>query len=1319
MEHFATTRRLVGVIVLLLLLGGGETYAQSLSAEARDRLAPRLRSVATEETQRAALGPLLPTLPGTDTQYGVFVNVENRDVLNTVDVPLTPVASGLATARVTPSQLRTLAQVEGIRRVVPARQYEPLNDVVRGVTGAHSLHTGRLGRRYTGEGVLACVIDSGLDWAHPDFRGSADSTGTRIRALWDQTLSPRSAEKSPEALGYGVEYARSALESALGGSGTSVRSVDTLGHGTQVAATIAGNGQASPARQHGGMAPEADIVAVKTDFSGVGIADGLRYCQRKAESANQPMVVNLSLGTSAGPHDGSSALARVIDGVSGASRSVVAAAGNGGDSNQHATRSLPGNGADSLTVQVPRYAAQDGTANDVAFHLDTWVTGNERPSGAVITPNGHRVPLVSDSAATVRTPEGAVAYAYSRSAQGDWHVEVAAYDASADRSPASGAWMLVMTNESSEAANMHGWLVDTTTGSTLRNGDSQSTITTPATARSALAVGAWTHRPRTPSPGAPSVSQASGGVAAFSSRGPLRGGGQAPDLVAPGQWTVSAQSQDASRSNSRSFLENGYAFYRGTSAAAAATTGAVALLLQEEPSLSGDRITTLLSDQAQSQGDASWTAQGGYGRLDVYGAMARLIGMPVATRDRLAYDDPAPEDRQTVHTLGGSGARALSLRFTPEQSGQADGLFVQTAAGPASGLRDSLRVTLHADADGTPGPQIGEDVKVAPEAFVSRSTNFLSLVETSVILSAGTDYHVVLRVGENGGAISIAGERQSVEGRSLRRQNGGWVSLSADLGLQVSTSFALNLGVPRPTGPESKAIVESSTSPRLSWTEVPTADAYEVQVSSSSDFSPAQTDTFQTEGHTLTLPDRSPSTGYYWRVRAERLEYSGDWSPARSFLYYPSTISVEATRSFTSSGQGGDYRLVALPGRQMRPLERTVEGRAGVDWQAYRDRGQGEKAFASFDGSSAFHFQPGTGFWLRSDRDWQARSSVRSVRLTEDGTYSIPLQDGWNVISNPFDLDVSWHAVEAANGGSLSALWRFVGTFRQTTTFSSARQGEAFYFLNDQNLDALQLPYPAFPGAPSGRSASTEAPPALTLTATQQEVTAQVRVGLHDDASNGRDVYDRVAPPARFSQPSLRLTSPEESTPSRQKHLAAEYRSTDADGHSFSLTLRTAPGVPTTIRAEGMSTLEGQEVVLVDPGAGESYNLRTSGAVTLRSDTETRSLRLLVGSSDYVETKKQTTLPSELQFLPNYPNPFGDQTTLEYVLPEPSSVRLTVYDVLGRQVRVLVSEQQQAGRHTVQWNGRDESGHRMASGVYLARLVVGGTTKVRKMTFVR
>ena len=1318
MEHLATRRRLVGVIVLLLLLGGGETYAQSLSAEARDRLAPRLRSVATEEAQRAALGPLLTSLPGTDAQYGVFVNVEDRDVLKSVDVPLTLVAPGLATARVTPSKLRTLAQVGGVRRIVPARQYEPLNDVVRGVTGAHSLHTGRLGRRYTGEGVLACVIDSGIDWAHPDVRGIRDTTRSRIRALWDQTLSPRSSEQSPEALGYGVEYTRSDLEAALGGGGTSVRSVDTLGHGTQVAATIAGNGSAQSARTHRGMAPDAEIVAVKTDFSGVGIADGLRYCDAKAEAAGRPMVVNLSLGARSGPHDGSSALARTIDAVSGAGRSVVAAAGNGGDSEQHVSHSLPGNGADSLTVEVPRYSPQNGAANDVALHLDLWRSGSGTASITVITPNGRRVSLVPDSAAVVRTPDGTVAYEQARSLQGDEHVEIAAYDASSDTPPASGSWTIVMENPSSDATTMHSWLVGTTTESTLRNGNSRMTVTTPATARSALAVGAWGHRPRwrgAPEPDVSSTSDLPGGEASFSSQGPLRGGGQALDLMAPGQWTISARSQFASIPKQRRLGENDYALYRGTSAAAAATAGAAALLLQRDPSLSGSRISTLLSGDIRAGSTEEGAAQRGNGRLDVYGGMAQLMGTSVATRTQSAYSTPVPENDRTAYTLGGTGARALALRFTPQQSGVVDGLFVQAASKTANQLRDSLRVTLHADEDGRPGAQIGTAVSLAPEAVGTHAMSFASLSGSGAVVTADADYHVVLSVEEGGGTLEVAGKRSGPDGGALRRRKGEWTALRANLALQVSTSFALDLEAPHLKEPGAKAIVEASAPPTLTWGAVPNADEYTIHVSSSSEFAPARTDTFRTETRSLTLPDPSPSTGYYWRVRAERFEYSGPWSRTRSFLYYPTTVSVRVAQSFASPGRG--HRLVALPGRSSRLVSRTVDGRPGADWQAYRD--PGIDGLVPFDGSSAFHFRPGVGFWLRSDADWQVRTSVPSVSLTEEGMFTIPLQEGWNVISNPFDVDVSWNAVATANGGSLSPLWRFSGSFERTTTFASARRGEAFYFLNDQNLDALRLPYPAFPGTPQGRPETKQAPPGLTITAVQGTTAAEIRVGTHDNATSGRDTYDRVAPPARFTQPSLRLAPSGTERPPRQQHLAVEYRSTDADGHSFDLKLRANPNVPVTIRAAGLSAFEGQEIVLVDPTAGESYDLRAANPVTFRPEATSRSLRLLIGSSDYVETKKQVTLPSELQFLPNYPNPFDDQTTLEYVLPEPASVRLAVYDVLGRQVRVLVDDQQQAGRHTVQWNGRDESGGRMASGVYLARLVVGGTTKVRKMTFVR
>jgi len=1329
MEHRATTPRAVVLIGLLLLScagGTGAVYAQSLRPEAQNKLPPRLRAVATESTTGEGLGPLVRPVEregDAPPRYAVFLHAQDAKALRSADLNAVSVGGVLFTARLTPSGLRRAARMEAVEAVEPGRQYAPLNDLVRAATGAHPLHTGTLGTSYTGDGTLACVIDTGLDWSHPDFR-TADGSSTRIRALWDQTLTPQGAERSPAPFEYGVEYTRRTIDNALdAGADDAVRTRDASGHGTHVTATVAGSGAAQAERPHRGLAPEAGIVAVKTDFSGPGVADGLRYCRSVAERADQPVVATLSLGALHGPHDGSAPLARAVDAFTGPGRSVVVAAGNGGDRPRHLRRSLPAEAEDSLTVQVPSSAAGDSD-RDVAFRLDGWLPGAGRPT-AVLTPGGTRVALSADTAAAVSTTEGTVVYERSALPDGARHFEVVAHGVSASP-PTSGTWSIVVENTSAEATPMHAWMSAPTTGH-LPNGDTRSTLTVPATARSALSVGAWTHRTRWQTASGTDVRRDSGRagrLAPFSSRGPTRDGAQKPDLVAPGAWTVSARSRASSPPADRT-LSSDYTLRRGTSTAAAAAAGAVALLLEADPSLTASRIGTLLREAAQPTSSPSrdWTPHRGHGRLDVFGAMAHLHGSSVATRSSSTASLDGSADAAPIHTLGGSGSRALCRRFTPEQSGIADGLLLRTPSGTANRLRDSLVVSIWTDANGVPGRPIAASVRVGPEALSNHTTNHFSLSDTGALLSADSTYHVMLEVPDETGELDVAGVEGRTGSASLARRDGRWTPLSTTLGVEVTTAFAADLSPPRLSRPSPAGILEAPRPPTLAWSAVPNADTYTVQVSSSSEFDPAHTDTLRSDSTALRLPDLEPSTGYHWRVRAERLGHSGPWSHGRSFLYYPTTIAVRATQTFTADENASSaFRLVALPGQSDRPLDRTVADRPDDAWTAYWDRGEAAESLVSFDGSSTFRLRPGTGFWLRSEQSWRVQDSVRSVPLQKDGTYALELHDGWNIISNPFDLDVPWSAVETANEGSLSPLWRFSGQFERASTFASAQSGTAFYFLNDRDRDVLRLPYPAFPGsAPrTTASSSSPSPPALTLTARQADTAAsQVQVGMHGDADDGWDAHDQVAPPVRFARPSLRIHGGVEDGPSRQRSLAADYRSSTADGHTFSMTLRAHPDRPVTVQAEGLDAFDGQDVVLVDPATGESYDLRTTSTITLRPDENPRTLRLLVGSADYVETKQSVALPSDLQFLPNYPNPFSDQTTLEYVLPEASSVRVAVYDVLGRQVRVLVDEKQDAGRHTVQWNGHDESGHRMASGVYLARLVVDGTTKVRKMTFVR
>ena len=94
-----------------------------------------------------------------------------------------------------------------------------------------------------------------------------------------------------------------------------------------------------------------------------------------------------------------------------------------------------------------------------------------------------------------------------------------------------------------------------------------------------------------------------------------------------------------------------------------------------------------------------------------------------------------------------------------------------------------------------------------------------------------------------------------------------------------------------------------------------------------------------------------------------------------------------------------------------------------------------------------------------------------------------------------------------------------------------------------------------------------------------------------------------------------------------------------------------------------------------------------------------------------------TTLPFVL--LPNYPNPFSDQTTLTFHLDEPATVRLVIYDMLGRTVRTLLDERRNAGAHTLTWDAIDEAGIALPSGVYLYRLEAAGASRTLPLLYVK
>ena len=100
-------------------------------------------------------------------------------------------------------------------------------------------------------------------------------------------------------------------------------------------------------------------------------------------------------------------------------------------------------------------------------------------------------------------------------------------------------------------------------------------------------------------------------------------------------------------------------------------------------------------------------------------------------------------------------------------------------------------------------------------------------------------------------------------------------------------------------------------------------------------------------------------------------------------------------------------------------------------------------------------------------------------------------------------------------------------------------------------------------------------------------------------------------------------------------------------------------------------------------------------------------------------TEDTSGLPSGFELGENYPNPFNPETVIPYSLPARTHVELTIYDVRGAKVRTLVDQALPGGRHATRWDGRDDVGQQVASGIYLYRLAITGAERTGRMALIR
>jgi PKD repeat protein len=149
----------------------------------------------------------------------------------------------------------------------------------------------------------------------------------------------------------------------------------------------------------------------------------------------------------------------------------------------------------------------------------------------------------------------------------------------------------------------------------------------------------------------------------------------------------------------------------------------------------------------------------------------------------------------------------------------------------------------------------------------------------------------------------------------------------------------------------------------------------------------------------------------------------------------------------------------------------------------------------------------------------------------------------------------------------------------------------------------------------------------------------------------------------------------------------------------------------------------------VNDGTIDSYNENPNWTYN-EEGTFTVYVKVSDGESEDVEIKdayistsvsgiQEDTIPEKIKLHQNYPNPFNPSTTIRYELPERSNVTIKIYNLLGKEIVELVNEFQQAGFKIINWDGKDETGYPVNSGMYLYTIKSNNFSQTKKMLVIK
>lgn len=668
--------------VFVLLFGAFNLLQAQVAMNASTRRYVQAASFAaksSDQAQRLVTQVGYPFVDVSGQPYlELFVRASSDFQASSIQATAVCVVGNLYALRVPVRQVPLLVSHASVQAVEVGLWMTPTTDVSVVEIGATRVHAGEDGLQpLTGKGVVVGVFDTGIDATSTDFMSNGVS---RLLSLWD--MSDPSTDNAPAGFNWGREYKRTDITSS-----TPIVQVDRSGHGSHVAGIAAGSGIATVGTR--GVAPEADLIIVKgiradrarAGFSDLDIVAGCQYIFNQARALGKPCVINLSLGSPIGPHDGSSLFEQQLSALVGPGAIIVVAAGNDGSLPIHAgTETMAGEAVETLISPINLCNIFDNFCppipNFVMTAADIWFTSGSVDSvfitaygqdnnaltplktlGYSLSDARNNQPVVVSEAGTIA---GFLNMATSNDAhpKGDGNISLQIHNGGdANLDITSRFWSIGF--KGSKAGRIDLWAgipipaafgVQGALGKPFF-GDNLMTCGTPGTAEDIVSVGSYVTTNSWTSEAGPKTSPSElGSISSFSSLGPTRDGRRSPVVTAPGEMIGSTRSRDLADYSSMNSPDNriptrDVVMAQGTSMAAPHVAGVVALLLQARPLLTYSSLVGIL--QRTSRSDAFATPDfttWGFGKISAAAAVRDVLTSVVdesPTHSVVAWPNPA------------------------------------------------------------------------------------------------------------------------------------------------------------------------------------------------------------------------------------------------------------------------------------------------------------------------------------------------------------------------------------------------------------------------------------------------------------------------------------------------------------------------------------------------------------------------------------------------------------------------------------------------------------------------------------------------------